>query len=114
MNTTEASLFRKSLLWKTRLYPWKVLSETFSESCDSLVLCLTSPNCQLLNGRVQSQVMNNFLLKEISRGNLNEAISLTETDVTLKKMSISIYEITSSRFPRKIFLKKELTIWPFN
>ena len=36
----------------------------------------------------------NFLLREIFRGNLNEAISLIEIEVTFKVISISAIEIT--------------------
>ena len=48
-------------------------------------------------------VMVNILLRKISGGNLNEAISLAKTNITLKVMSISANEVTSSTFPQKIF-----------
>ena len=50
-------------------------------------------------------VMVNILLRKISGGNLNEAIFLAKTNITLKVMSISANEVTSSTFPQKIFLK---------
>ena len=52
--------------------------------------------------------MVNFLLQKIFRGNLNEAISLAEIDVTLKETYILTNEIPSVRFPSKIFLKRKL------
>ena len=51
----------------------------------------------------------NFLLRKIFRRNLNEAVSLAEIDETLKVTSMSINEIASFRFPRKIFLKRKVT-----
>ena len=51
-----------------------------------------------------------FLLRKIFGENLNEAISLAEIDVSLKVTSISTKETASFRLPRKIFLKKKLTI----
>ena len=41
----------------------------------------------------------NFLLSKIFRGNLKEAISLVERDITSKVTSISTNEIASFRFP---------------
>ena len=54
--------------------------------------------------------MINFLLRKIFRGNLNEAISLTETDVTFKVTSVSTNEIVPFRSQRKTFLKRQLTL----
>ena len=52
----------------------------------------------------------NFLLREIFRGDLNEAISLFEIDVTFKVVSSSANQIASFRFPRYISLERKLTI----
>ena len=54
-----------------------------------------------------------FLLKKIFSGNLNHlvnvAISLLETDITLRVMSVPAIEIASFRLSWKIFLMKKLT-----
>ena len=49
--------------------------------------------------------MDNFLIRKISRGNLNDAISLVVTDVIFKVASVSANKIASFRFLRKFFLK---------
>ena len=46
----------------------------------------------------------NFLLREIFRGNLNEAISLIEIEVTFKVISISAIEITLAE---ELFISKK-------
>ena len=60
--------------------------------------------CQVLS----CSLMVSFLFRKIFLGNLNEAISLAKTDVILKVTSISTNEITSFRFPRKLFRKGKL------
>ena len=56
------------------------------------------------------KVIVNFLWRKIFGGNLNESVSLTEIDITLKLTSISTYGITSFWFPRKIFFKWKLIL----
>lgn len=51
--------------------------------------------------------MDNFLIRKISRGNLNDAISLVETDVIFKVASVSANKIASFRLSRKIFFKRK-------
>ena len=55
-------------------------------------------------------IKRNFLVRKIIRGNLNEAVSLAEINVTLKVTSISTSEIASFRFLQKIFLKRKVAI----
>ena len=53
-----------------------------------------------------SVVKVSFLLKKTFRGSRNDVISLVKIDVTF----ISGNEIASFNFPRKIFLKRKLTV----
>ena len=59
-------------------------------------------------GTAKMRVIINFLSREIFRGNLNEAISLFEIDVTFQMTSISANKIASFRFLWKISLKRKL------
>ena len=54
--------------------------------------------------------MVSFLVRKTFSGNLNEAISFAEIDVTLKVMSLSINEITSFGFSRNIFLQRKSSL----
>ena len=51
-------------------------------------------------------LMNNFLLKETFRVNLNEAILLAEIEVNLKVTLISANTITSFKFLPKLLLMR--------
>ena len=53
--------------------------------------------------------MVNFLLGKIFREMLNEATLMAEIDVILTT-STSTNEIASSRFAKKIFIKRKLTL----
>ena len=50
----------------------------------------------------------NLLLWKISRGYVNEAVSLVEFEVTFKMTLISTNKIALFRFPQKIFLDRKL------
>ena len=54
--------------------------------------------------------MVTFLSSKLFDRNLNEAISSAEINVTLNVTSVSTSKITSSRFPKKIFLTRLLTL----
>ena len=50
--------------------------------------------------------MVNILLRKIHSRDLNKAISLAKTSITLKVTSISANKIASLKFPQKTFLKR--------
>ena len=64
---------------------------------------------QLLNLFDLSPMLD-FVLTKTFHGNLNETILLVENDVIFKVSSILVNEISSFRFPQKMFHKRKLCL----